>query len=123
MADAPDRKRCCTHCRYAGATHPGLLRRLTCACTLISQAQVSAALEVPVSAGTPIASPSTCQWARKDRRATLTMTQPLAGKSALDRFNAGKTSTMPGISKEPVSDVADEAYYVYFSNTTRASLA
>lgn len=93
------------------------------ACTLISQAQVSAALEVPVSAGTPIASPSTCQWAGKDRRATLTMTQPLAGKSALDRFNAGKTSTMPGISKEPVSDVADEAYYVYFSNTTRASLA
>ena len=92
------------------------------ACTLITQTQVSEALEVPVGAGTPIASPSTCQWTGKGRFATLTITQPLAGKSAVDRFNAGKTSNLPGIIKEPVSGVGDEAYYVYFSNTTRAGL-
>jgi hypothetical protein len=46
--------------------------------------------------------------------------QPLAGKSPIDRFNAGKTSKVPGITVEPVSGVGDEAFYVYFSGTTRA---
>jgi hypothetical protein len=92
------------------------------ACTLITQAQVSAALEISVGPGTPIASPSTCQWTGKGRFATLTVTQPLAGKSALDRFNAGKALRMPGITTEPISGVGDEAYYVYFSNTNRAGL-
>jgi len=79
------------------------------ACTLITQIQVSAALEVPVGAGTPIASPSTCQWIGKGRFATLTITQPLGGKGPVDRFNAGKTSTMPGITIEPISGVGDDA--------------
>ena len=92
------------------------------ACTLLTQTQVSAALDVPVDAGTPIGRPSACQWAGKGRFATLTIMQPLAGKSAVDRFNAGKTSTMPGITTEPVSGVGDEAFYVYFSGTTRAGL-
>lgn len=92
------------------------------ACTLIAQTQVSAALEIPVNPGTPIGSPSTCQWIGKGRFATLTIMQPLAGKSPIDRFNAGKTSKMPGITMEPVSGVGDEAYYVYFSGTTRAGL-
>ena len=92
------------------------------ACTLLTQIQVSTALEVPVDAGTPIGRPSACQWTGKGRFATLTITQPLAGKSAIDRFNAGKASTLPGIITEPVSGVGDEAYYVYFSNTTRAGL-
>jgi hypothetical protein len=92
------------------------------ACTLITQMQVSAALEVPVDAGTPIGRPSACQWTGKGRFATLTITQPLGGKSPVDRFNAGKTSTLPGITTEPISGVGDDAYYVYFSNTTRAGL-
>lgn len=92
------------------------------ACTLLTQIQVSAALEVPVNPGTPIGRPSACQWTGKGRFATLTITQPLGGKSPVDRFNAGKTSTMPGITTEPISGVGDEAYYVYFSNTTRAGL-
>jgi hypothetical protein len=29
---------------------------------------------------------------------------------------------MPGITVEPVSGVGDDAYYVYFSNTTRAGV-
>jgi hypothetical protein len=92
------------------------------ACALLTQTQVSAALEVPVDAGTPIGRPSACQWTGKGRFATLTITQPLAGKSPVDRFNAGKASTLPGITTEPVTGVGDEAYYVYFSNTTRAGL-
>ena len=92
------------------------------ACTLIAQAQVSAALEIPVNPGTPIGRPSACQWAGKGRFATLTIMQPLAGKNAIERFDAGKTSTLPGITTEPVSGVGDEAYYIYFSNTTRAGL-
>ena len=90
------------------------------ACLLIAETQVSAALEIPVEAGTPISSPSTCQWIGKGRFATLTIMQPLAGKSPIDRFNAGKTSKVPGITVEPVSGVGDEAFYVYFSGTTRA---
>ena len=35
------------------------------ACTLIAQTQVSAALEIPVNPGTPISTPSTCQWIGK----------------------------------------------------------
>ena len=92
------------------------------ACLLIAQTQVSAALEIPVNPGTPISSPSTCQWIGKGRFATLTIMQPLAGKSPIDRFNAGKTSKVPGITVEPVSGVGDEAFYVYFSGTTRAGL-
>jgi hypothetical protein len=92
------------------------------ACALITQTQVGAALEVPVGAGTPIGRPSTCQWAGKGRMATLTIMQPLGGKSALDRFNAGKNSTIPGITTEPISGVGDEAFYIYFSNTTKAGL-
>ena len=50
------------------------------ACLLIAQTQVSAALEIPVNPGTPISSPSTCQWIGKGRFATLTIMQPLAGE-------------------------------------------
>jgi hypothetical protein len=92
------------------------------ACTLITQAQVSAALGIPVDAGTPISRPSTCQWIGKGKFATLTIIQPRDGKSPIDSFKAGKASTMPGITVEPVSGVGDDAYYVYFSNTTRAGV-
>jgi hypothetical protein len=92
------------------------------ACTLISQSQVSAALEVPVNSGTPIAKPSACQWAGKGKIATLTITQPLGGKTPIDRFNAGKTSSTPGIIVEPVGGVGDDAFYVYFDTKERSGL-
>ena len=92
------------------------------ACTLLTQAQVSATLEVPVDAGTPIGRPSACQWMGKGRFATLTIIQPRGGKSPVDSFNAGKASTMPGIITEPVSGVGDEAYYVYFNTKERSGL-
>jgi hypothetical protein len=92
------------------------------ACSLITQAQVSAALEIPVDAGTPIGRPSSCQWTGKGRFATLVIIQPRGGKSPVESFNAGKTSTIPGIVTEPVGGVGDEAYYVYFNTKARSGL-
>lgn len=92
------------------------------ACSLITQAQVSAALEMPVDAGTPIGRPSSCQWTGKGRFATLVIIQPRGGKSPVESFNAGKASTIPGIVTEPVGGVGDEAYYVYFNTKARSGL-
>jgi hypothetical protein len=92
------------------------------ACSLLAQSQVSGALGTSASAGSPISGPASCQWMGQGNWVTLTITQPLGGKSAVDRFNAGKTRALPGITVEPVSGAGDEAYYVYFSNTSHAGL-
>jgi hypothetical protein len=92
------------------------------ACTLLTQDQVNAALGASVGAGTPISGPASCQWAGQGKRATLTITQPVGGQSAVDGFNAGKAGTLPGITKEPVSGVGDDAYFVYLTTMTRAGL-
>ena len=92
------------------------------ACSLLAQSQVSGTLGTSVSAGTPIYGPTSCQWMGQGKWATLTITQPLRGKSPVDRFNTGKSSSLPGIKVEPVTGAGDEAYYVYFSNTTRGGL-
>src|SRR5215475_3829537 len=73
------------------------------ACTLLTQMQVSTALGTAVSAGSPISAPTSCQWAGKEKIATLTVNNTIACKTALDRFDAGKKSTLPGITTEPVS--------------------
>jgi hypothetical protein len=90
----------------------------TVACELVTQARISTALGVTVGAGTPIARPGACQWFGKGRFATLTITQPLAGKTPLEQFNAGKTSKRIGITMEPVSGVGDDAFYVYYATNS-----
>jgi hypothetical protein len=103
---------------------PGLLTAATptVACDLLTQARVTAALGVMVGAGTPIARPGTCQWIGKGKIATLTITQPLGGKTPVEQFNTGKTSKRLGITTESVSGVGDEAFYIYFAaNTPRAA--
>jgi hypothetical protein len=92
------------------------------ACTLLTDAQVSSALGAPTDPGKPIAAPTSCQWIGKGKYATLTANNTIAGKTALERFEPGKKSSLPGITVEPVSGVGDDAYYVYFSGTTRAGL-
>ena len=92
------------------------------ACTLLTDAQVSTALGIPVDPGKPIASPATCQWFGKGKYATLNVNQTIAGQTAVQRFDAGKTSKLPGITVEPVNGVGDDAYYVSYSKTTRAGL-
>jgi hypothetical protein len=91
------------------------------ACALLTQAQVSEALAIAVNPGNPIASPASCQWIGKGRFATLTITQSRDGRGPVDQFNAGKTTTT-GITKETVTGVGDEAYYIYFAKTDRAAL-
>ncbi len=92
------------------------------ACSLLTQAQVSTALGIPVGAGTPISGPQSCQWFGKGKFATLTITQPRGGKSAVDIFNSAKASSSPAITKQPVSGVGDDAFFVYFAGSTRAGL-
>jgi len=92
------------------------------ACMLLTDAQVTAALGVTVSTGTPIGLPTSCQWAGKGKIATLTANNTIGGKTALERFDTGKNSNLPGIKVEPVSGVVDDAYYVFYSGTNRAGL-
>jgi len=92
------------------------------ACMLLTDAQVTAALGVTVSPGTPIGLPTSCQWAGKGKIATLTANNTIGGKTALERFDTGKNSNLPGIKVEPVSGVGDDAYYVFYSGTNRAGL-
>ena len=92
------------------------------ACSLLTQEQVTKALAASVAAGAPISGPASCQWMSKGKWATLTITQPLGGKSPVDRFNAAKAQTLPGIMTEPVSGLGDDAFYVYFAGKARSGL-
>jgi hypothetical protein len=92
------------------------------ACTLLTDAQVTAALGVTVGPGTSIGLPTSCQWSGKGKIATLTANNTIAGKTALERFDTGKNSNLPGITVEPVSGIGDDAYYVFYSGTNRAGL-
>jgi hypothetical protein len=87
---------------------------------MLTQAQLSEATGATIGAGSPIAAPTSCQWSGQGKTVTMTITQPRNGKSPVDSFNAGKSSTMPGVTIEPVSGVGDDAYYVSYSGTTRA---
>ena len=90
------------------------------ACQLLTQAQFSQATGATVGAGSAISAPTSCQWAGQGKIVTLTINQPRGGKSPLEQFNAGKASTLPGITVEPVSGVGDDAYYVFYAGTNRA---
>jgi hypothetical protein len=94
----------------------------TVACDLLTQDRVGQALGVTVGAGSPIARPGACQWFGKGKIATLTITLTKNNQTPVDQFNAGKTSKLAAVTVEPVSGVGDDAYYVYFSGTTRAGL-
>jgi len=93
------------------------------ACTVLTPAQVSAALGVSIDKGEPISRPGTCQWIGKGKFATLTIAVTRGGKSPVEQFNEGKKGGLGGAAvAEPLSGVGDDAYYVYFSGTTRAGL-
>jgi hypothetical protein len=79
------------------------------------------ALGITVSPGTPIAAPTSCQWIGKGKTATLTANNVIQGKTALDRFEPGKTPT-PGIAIQPASGVGDDAYYVTYAGSTRSGM-
>lgn len=99
---------------------PLLAADATVACSLVTQAQIGAAIGGTVGVGSPIGAPTSCQWAGQGKIVTLTINQTRAGKSAVDQFNDGKTRALPGVTTEPVGGVGDDAYYVYFSGQNRA---
>jgi hypothetical protein len=92
----------------------------TVACPLLTQAQVAAATGATVGAGSPIAAPTSCQWAGQGKIVTLTIRKTLAGKRPVEQFNDSKARALPGITVEPVSGVGDDAFYVYFAGQNRA---
>jgi hypothetical protein len=104
----------CSYAASASAAEP------TVACELLTQAQIGTATGATVGAGSPIARPGSCQWAGQGKIVTLTITLPRAGKSPVDQFAEGKTRMIGGVTTEPVSGVGDDAYYVFFTGTTRA---
>jgi hypothetical protein len=82
------------------------------ACSLLTQAQVSAVLGISVEPGQRVIpnSPKMCGWAGPGgptidgKKVTLTISTP-------EKFDRGKTP-FQGITKTPVSGIGDDAYYV-----------
>ena len=88
------------------------------ACAILSQAQVSAALGVPVDAGKQIGpSSALCGWSQPNdpnhsgKRVMLSIYRTLGKSSPVERFENGKIP-MQGITKTPISGVGDDAYYI-----------
>ncbi|HEY1804492.1 MAG TPA: hypothetical protein VGG45_08410 [Terracidiphilus sp.] len=85
----------------------GVAQSSTDACSLLTPAQVSAAVGAQVSAGvymTPTFK-ATCNWTAPGKIITL-MTE------GTDPFNAGKKPLSPAIQIVPASGIGDDAYYV-----------
>jgi hypothetical protein len=80
------------------------------ACSLLTTAQVSAALGVAVADGKPLTS-NVCSWresgAQTGKKVTLTIL-------TAQGFSIGKTP-LAGTEKPPVSGVGDDAFYKYFA--------
>jgi hypothetical protein len=89
------------------------------ACSLLTAAQVTAVLGVPVAAGEKImpGSAALCGWtipgqkSRKGKRVVLSTYTPLRNRTLIERFNAAK-APIPGTTRQPVSGVGDEAMFV-----------
>jgi hypothetical protein len=90
------------------------------ACAALTQAQIAAATGATVGAGTPIVAPTSCQWAGQGKIVTLTITKPRNGKSPVDQFNTGKASSLPGVTKEAIAGLGDDAFYIFYAGTNRA---
>ena len=94
------------------------------ACSLLTAAQVSAALGVSVEASKP-ADKSICEWSQQGAAAfrgkavLLTIIEPIGNLTPADRFNAAKMP-VPGVVKTPVSGLGDDA--VYGGNKFRVAL-
>lgn len=79
-------------------------------CSLLTSAQVSAALGVQVGAGKPLAA-KVCTWREEGTQSSKKVALTIL---AANGFAIGKTP-LQGTEKPSVSGVGDEAYYKYFS--------
>ena len=86
-------------------------------CTLLTQAQVSAAAGVEVGTGKQ-SGKADCQWSQpggalRGRSVLLEILGPMGSATPADRFNTVKTPLpVRGITKEPASGIGDDAVYV-----------
>lgn len=82
------------------------------ACTLLTQAQVSAVLGVPVGAGERVvpSSPLMCGWAQPGGP-TATSKRVVVAIITIDQFTHEK-SPLPGITETSVGGIGDEAHYM-----------
>jgi hypothetical protein len=86
------------------------------ACSLLTQAQVSAVLGVSVGAGVP-SGPSLCQWSQpgdtssRGKRVLLNLFGPMGRLTPADRYATAKTP-VKRITKTPVSGIGEEAFYL-----------
>lgn len=83
------------------------------ACSLLTQAQVSSILGMPVDAGQHLIpnSSSICGWGKTgpaEKRVVLSIYTQIGHLTPVDRFNAAKTP-FKGVTKTPVSGVGDDA--------------
>jgi hypothetical protein len=96
----------------------------TDACSLLTAAQVSAALGVSVEADKPV-DKSFCGWSqpsavlKRRKSVMLTILEPIGNLTPVDRFNAAKMP-LPSVVKTPVSGLGDDA--VYGGNNSRVAL-
>jgi hypothetical protein len=89
------------------------------ACSLLTEAQVSAVLGVPVGAGQHITSnnPLLCGWSQSggttpsSKRVLVDMLAAIGNSKPVDRFNTAKTP-VEGITKTPASGIGDDAVYI-----------
>ena len=90
----------------------------TDACSLLTQAQVSAVLGVQVGPGEHIVPNNTamCGWSTpghhgpSDKKVVLSLYTQMGTRTPVDRFNTAKTP-IQGVTKTPVSGIGDEAFY------------
>jgi hypothetical protein len=106
-----------------GGTPAAYAAPTTDACSLLTAAQVSAALGVSVEAGKAV-DKSFCEWsqqgaASRPKAVLLTILEPIGNLTPVDRFNAAKMP-LPGVVKTPVSGLGDDA--VYGGNNVRVAL-
>lgn len=95
----------------ATAVPAALAQTSSDACSLLTQAQVSAAVGAQVSAGAYVTPTfkATCTWTASGKIVTL-MTE------GLGPYNAGKTPMSPAMRIVPASGIGDDAYYLVIGN-------
>jgi hypothetical protein len=89
------------------------------ACSLLTEARVSAVLGVSVGAGQHIAANNSliCGWSQagsttpSSKRVVVDILDAVGSAKPVDRFNRSKTP-VEGITKTPVSGIGDDAFYV-----------
>jgi len=91
----------------------------TDACSLLTEARVSAVLGVSVGAGQHIAANNSliCGWSQagsttpSSKRVVVDILAAIGSAKPVDRFNTSKTP-VEGITKTPVTGIGDDAFYI-----------